>query len=96
MIFSCELPEALRKPNTYPLEQIQKQYQVAPEDILVVDDMKFAVPMARKAGCPIAFAGWSRKEFPEIGKEMENVCDFRFDTPEDMRNFLIMEAHDEN
>lgn len=96
MIFSCELPEELRKPNTYPLEQIQKEYHLAPEDILVVDDMKFAVPMARSAGCPIAFAGWSRKEFPEIGKEMENVCDFRFDTPEDMRNFLIMEAHDEN
>lgn len=89
LIFSCELPEDLRKPNTYPLEQIQKHCNIAPEDILVVDDMKFAVPMARKAGCPIAFAGWSRKEFPEIGKEMEDICDYHFYSIEEFRKFLF-------
>ncbi len=89
MIFSCELPEQLRKPNTYPLEQIQKQYGIDPEDILVVDDMKFAVEMARNAGCPIAFAGWSRKEFPQIGKEMEYVCDYHFYSIEEFRKFLF-------
>ena len=89
MIFSCELPEQLRKPNTYPLEQIQKQYGIDPEDILVVDDMKFAVEMARNAGCPIAFAGWSRKEFPELCREMETVCDHSLFSMEEFRNFLF-------
>ena len=89
MIFSCELPEDLRKPSTYPLEQIQKEYNLRPEEILVVDDMKFAVPMARNAGCPIAFAGWSRKEFHEICKEMTAQCDYNFYSVDNFREFLF-------
>ena len=89
MIFSCDLPEHLRKPSTYPLEQIQSAYGIAVDDILVVDDMKFAVPMARKAGCPIAFAGWSRKDFSKICQEMEQACDYHFYSIEDFKKFLF-------
>jgi phosphoglycolate phosphatase-like HAD superfamily hydrolase len=88
-IYGCDLPEELRKPNTYPLEQICKEYAVSPSEVLVVDDMKFAVEMARSAGTPIAFAGWGRKAFPNICQEMEQLCDFSFYSTEEFKNFLL-------
>ena len=60
-----------------------------PEDILIVDDMKFAVSMARKSGCAIAFAGWGRKEYPQVCAEMEDLCDETFYNISDLRNFLV-------
>lgn len=88
-IYGCDLPEELRKPNTYPLEQICREYNLSPADVLVLDDMKFAVEMAHKAGCPIAFAGWSRKDYPEICADIEKICDFSFYSPEELRKFLF-------
>ena len=89
LVFGCELPQELRKPNTYPLTEIQRLYGIRSDEILIVDDMKFAVAMAKNAGCPIAFAGWSRKEFPNICLEMENVCDYSFYSSEEFENFLF-------
>lgn len=89
LIFGWDLPEDKRKPSPYALMQIMEHYGLSPEEILVVDDMKFAVSMARSAGCPIAFAGWGRKEFPEICAEMENLCDFCFYSTEELEKFLF-------
>lgn len=89
LIFGCDLPEEQRKPGTYPLEQIKQHYAVTADEILVVDDMKFAVDMAKNAGCPIAFAGWSRKDFPTVCEEMERVCDYSFYSVEDLAKFLF-------
>ena len=89
-IFGCDLPEELRKPSTYPLEQIQSLYHVKPEEILVLDDLKFAIDMAHKAGCPMAFAGWSRIDFPDICKEMENLCDYSLYSAEDLKKVLFI------
>ena len=89
LIFGCDLPEDLRKPSTYPLEQIQTQLSFSPSQLLVVDDMKFAVSMAHSAGCPIAFAGWGRKDFPVVCEEMENLCDYSFYSAESLEKFLF-------
>ncbi len=88
-IFGWDLPEEHRKPNTYALEQIRDQNGFSREQMLVVDDMKFAVSMAREFGCAIAFAGWGRKEFPAICADMENLCDYHFYSTEDFQNFLF-------
>ena len=45
-IFGWDLPEEKRKPSTYPLEQIMEKYGFAPQELLVVDDMKPAFNMA--------------------------------------------------
>ena len=55
----------------------------------MVDDMKTAVQMAKDCGVKIAFAGWGRREFPEICAEMESLCDFSFYSTEEFRNFLF-------
>ena len=89
LVFGCDLPEQLRKPSTYPLEQIQKQLGFSPNALLLVDDMKFAVPMARNAGCSIAFAGWGRKELPSVCTEMEELCDYSLYSVKDLEKLLF-------
>lgn len=88
-IYSWDLPAHLRKPSTYALEDIMKRYGFTADQLLVVDDMKPAFEMASKAGVPIAFAAWGRKDYPEISDEMKQLCDFSFDSPEKLYKFLF-------
>ncbi len=88
-IYGWDLPEEKRKPSTYPLECIMEKYGYQPEELLVVDDLKPAWEMASKAGVPIAFAAWGRKDYPNITKEMKALCDFSFDTIGELERFLF-------
>lgn len=88
-IYGWDLPEEKRKPSTYPLEQIMGKYGFSPSQLLVVDDMKPAWEMASKAGVAIAFAAWGRKDYPEITKEMSQLCDYTFTTTTDLEAFLF-------
>lgn len=90
-IFGWDLPAKHRKPSPWALEQIMEKYNLSPSQLLVVDDMKPACQMARDARVPIAFAGWGRREFPNIVKEMTRLCDYAFDTIEGMERFLFEE-----
>lgn len=88
-IYGWDLPEHQRKPNTYPLEDMIQRYSLSPQQLLVVDDMKPAWEMASKAGVPVAFAGWGRKNFPGLCKEMENLCDYSFYSTKELIDFLF-------
>ena len=88
-IYGWDLPEHQRKPSAYPLEQIMNTYHLSPEQLLVVDDMKPAWEMARKVQVPIAFAGWGRRDCPELSQEMTSLCDFSFSTVQELENFLF-------
>ena len=88
-IYGWDLPEEKRKPSTYPLEQIMAKYNLKPNQLLVVDDMKPAWEMASKAGVPIAFAGWGRLDCPELSQQMRQLCDFSFPSTEDLEKFLF-------
>ena len=88
-IFGWDLEPHQRKPATYALEKTMEKYGLSPDEMLIVDDMKPAVQMARNGGVKIAFAGWGRKEFPEICQEMEELCDFTFYSTEELEKFLF-------
>ena len=88
-VYGWDLEPEHRKPNPWALQQIKDKYGFTPDQMLVVDDMKAAVQMARSGGCPIAFAGWGRTEFPEITREMTQLCDFSFSSPADLAKFLF-------
>lgn len=88
-VFGWDLKPEHRKPNPWALHTIMETYTLKPEELLVIDDMKAAVGMARSAGCQIAFAGWGRKEFPAICNEMEKLCDFSFNSTEELTQFLF-------
>lgn len=88
-IYGWDLPEDQRKPNPYPLEQIMAKYGLSPEQLLVVDDLKPAWEMATKVGVPIAFAAWSKADFPELSKEMRQLCQYSFDSTKELKKFLF-------
>ena len=88
-IFGWDLPEYQRKPSSYPLQQIMKKYDLTPEQLLVVDDMKPAYDMASKLGVPVAFARWGKADNPEICQLMESLCDYTFHSPAQLENFLF-------
>lgn len=90
-VYGWDLEPEHRKPNPWALQQIMAKYDLSPADILIVDDMKAAVSMARSAGAPIAFAGWGRNDFPEIITEMTALCDYAFATIDELEAFLFEE-----
>lgn len=91
-IYGWDLPEELRKPSTWPLEQIMEKHGFQPEQMLVVDDMKPAWEMASRAGVPIAFAAWGRKDYPQISAQMTQLCDYSFSSPRELEGFLFDEG----
>ena len=88
-IYGWDLEPEHRKPNPYAIEQAVERYGFTKDQMLLVDDMKPAVQMARDGGIEIAFAGWGRTEFPQICKEMESLCDYSFYSTEDFEKFLF-------
>lgn len=88
-IFGWEYPAHQRKPSPYPLEQIMQKYDLSPQQLLVVDDLKPAYDMASKVGVPIAFAQWSKTKHPELCAAMTSVCDYTFSSPKELEQFLF-------
>lgn len=88
-IFGWDLPEEHRKPSTYAIDRIMAEYGFSKDQILVVDDMRPAYQMASHAGVAIAFAAWGRQNCPEILKQMRSLCNFSFDSVEDLERFLF-------
>ena len=75
VIFGWEQPPEQRKPHTWPLEQIMERFSLAPQELLVVDDLKPGYDMAKAAGVPLSAAGWAN-DIPEIEQFMRKNCDF--------------------
>lgn len=91
-IYGWDLPEEKRKPNPWPLEDIMARYSLSAKELLVVDDMKLAWRMCQPVDVKIAFAAWGKQDFPELSEEMRELCDFTFDTTEDLEHFLFDEV----
>lgn len=88
-VYGWDLPEHQRKPSSYPLLDIMERFDLAPDQLLVVDDMKLAWKMARSVEVPIAFAAWGKLEFPDLSRQMRQLCDYSFDTVSDLEKFLF-------
>ena len=89
MIYSWDLPKEQRKPSPYTLFDLMKRYDLAPSDILVVDDLKPGFEMARGAGVDFAAAGWAY-DIPEIENYMRKNCDYYLKTVEELRKILFI------
>lgn len=87
-IYSYELPPALRKPAPYALEDIMQRYSLRPQELLMVDDMRTGLDMARAAGVPFACAGWSHTE-PEIAAFMRQNCERYLDSVAALRALVL-------
>ena len=91
LIFSSDDPKELRKPGTYPLEQIMETYRLSADDLLMVDDLKTGLEMAKAVNVPVAAALWCRQDAPEIIEYMTRRCDYAFHTTGELYDFLFQE-----
>ncbi len=88
-IFGWDYPEHQRKPNPYPLTQIMEKYQLTPDSLLVVDDLKPAYDMASKVGVAVGFAKWSKIGHSEICQQMASLCQYTFETVDALEKYLF-------
>ena len=88
-VYGWELPPEQRKPNPYPLHDIMQRYNLKPEEILVLDDMKLACQMADSLGIRVAYSGWNGLGIQEIDEEMKSMCAYSFESTEKLYNFLF-------
>jgi phosphoglycolate phosphatase/pyrophosphatase PpaX len=80
-----------RKPHPGPLEKLLARFALAPEEALVVDDLRPGVVMAQAAGVPAAAAGWAHR-IPEIERFMRAHCVVYFETVADFRCYVLSRA----
>ena len=88
IIFGWEMEEGRRKPEPWPVLEVMRRLSLSPEDILVVDDLKPGVLMARRAGVAIAGVGWAHR-IPQIVEYMQSNCDCYCETVDDLKVLII-------
>ena len=88
LIFGWELEEQQRKPNPYPIIEIMRKFNLDSDDILVVDDLKPGLDMARSCNITFAAAGWSHI-IPEIKDYMKINSDYYFSTVDSFKKFIL-------
>lgn len=87
IIFGWEQPLEERKPSPVPLLKIMEKYNLKPEELLMIDDLKPGCDMAKKANVPFAAACWAFN-IPENRKYMNENADFVFESVEELKNHL--------
>lgn len=87
LVFGWEQPPERRKPNPWPLEEIMRQLGLAPEELLMIDDLKPGFDMAHSCGVDFAAAGWAY-DVPQIEDFMRRNSDFYFKTVQELADFL--------
>ena len=88
IIYGWDIPADMRKPAAGTLLDLMKKYNLSPEEILVVDDLKPGYDMARAAGVDIAAAAWAHN-VPEIAGFMKENCNYFCKTVEELRKILF-------
>lgn len=84
-------PEAEKnKPHAYPLLMIMKSFKLEPEDILVVDDLRFGAEMAKRVGAKFAYAAWACRNAQSVSKDMQDMSDFCLASVEEFRKLVLL------
>lgn len=86
-IFDWSLGEDKCKPYPYPIEKIIEHFKVAPQDILVVDDLTTGLAMARNAHVDFAYAAWANR-LPEKTKFMSEKSDYTLFKPLELEQII--------
>ena len=88
IIYGWDIPKEMRKPAPGTLFDLMKKYDLKPEDILVVDDLKPGYDMAKAAGVDIAAAAWAHK-VQGIRDFMSANCEYFCESVEDLRKIVF-------
>ena len=87
-IFDWDLGEDRRKPSPYALQEIMRLYDLRPDELLMVDDLKPGYDMAHACGVPFACSGWSHDD-PEIRAFLRRFSDFYLETVQALESLLF-------
>jgi beta-phosphoglucomutase-like phosphatase (HAD superfamily) len=87
-IFGWEAGEGRRKPDPWPVTETLRRFGLAPEEVLVVDDLRPGILMAQAAGVPAVAAGWAHR-LPAIRTYMEANTLGLLETVEDFAAFIL-------
>ncbi len=87
LVFGWEQPPERRKPNPWPLEEILRRFELAPSEVLMIDDLKPGYDMARAVGVDFAAVGWAN-DIPQIESFMRQNCRLYFKTVAELAAFL--------
>ncbi len=87
VIYGWDIPAEMRKPSPDTLFDLMKKYDLKPEEILVVDDLKPGYDMARGAGVDFAAASWAY-DVPSIREFMRGNCDYFLTSVDDLKRLL--------
>ena len=87
-IFDWDLGEDRRKPSPYALQEIMRLYDLRPDELLMVDDLKPGYDMAHACGVPFACAGWSHDD-PEIRAFLRRFSNFYLETVQALEPLLF-------
>jgi len=87
VIYGWDIPKENRKPSPWCILDLCERYNLKPEEILVVDDLKPGYDMARGGGAHFAAAGWAY-DVPEIAEFMKKNCDYYLSSVEELKTLL--------
>ncbi len=88
VIYGWDIPKEHRKPSPYTIFEIMNRYNLEPDEVLVVDDLKPGYDMARAAGVHFAAAGWAY-DVAEIKDFMKTHCDYYLKSTKELYNVLF-------
>jgi len=88
LVFGWDHDLSKRKPSAWPVREALRLFACAPEEALIVDDLKPGVLMSEASGVAIAAAGWGHR-VPEIERYMREHSRFYCERVEDLRRLLL-------
>lgn len=88
LVFGWDMEPELRKPNPFPVHETVRLLGLQPRDVLVLDDLKPGIVMARAAGVDAAGAGWAH-DISVIREFMRETCVAYFATVGEFAEFVL-------
>lgn len=88
-IYGWEYPEHQRKPNTFPVDDIIRNFGFNKSEMVMVDDLKPGKLMADSSGIDFISAAWAY-EIKEIQDDMKRTSKYFCSNVEDLRAFLFL------
>ena len=76
------------KPATWPVETAMEKYSLSSEEVLVVDDLKPGIIMARNAGVDSVGVGWSH-QVEKLKRDIRTFSTYYAETVEELERLLL-------
>lgn len=88
LVFGWDIEPEHRKPSPWAVHEIVRRLGISPQEVLVVDDLRPGIEMARAAGVDAAAAGWAH-DIPVIRTWMQQACVAYFATVQEFASFVL-------